>query len=256
MNYYKRHIGDYAAKAGHLTPLEHGVYSLILDAYYNREEAPTRAEAMRWARARSKDEVAAVEVVLSEFFNEADGRFMQPRVEEELSAFRSRQETNRQLGARGGQAKRKRIATESLSETEANDKPSHKPLAISQEEAKAKSCASSRGSRLPDGWELPEDWRQWACAERPDVSAEQEGAKFADFWHGKAGAAGRKADWQATWRNWIRNAHPSRASPGSVIPIRPSAAENFRGKTYAGTPIDDLPPDLRDAARAALAGDG
>jgi hypothetical protein len=34
---------------------------------------------------------------------------------------------------------------------------------------------------------------------------------------------------------------------------KPSAAADFRGKTYDATPIDQLPPDLRDAARAALA---
>lgn len=148
MNYYKRHIGDYAAKAGHLTPLEHGVYGLLIDAYYNREEAPTKAEAIRWARARAKDELAALEAVLSEFFIEVDGRFMQNRVEEELAQFRIRQETNRELGAKGGAAKSKRnakpIASEPLSETVAKEvppplaesKPSHKPLATSQEEAK------------------------------------------------------------------------------------------------------------------------
>jgi uncharacterized protein YdaU (DUF1376 family) len=147
MNYYKRHIGDYAAKAGHLSPLEHGVYTLLIDAYYNREEAPTKAEAIRWARARSADELAAVEAVLAEFFVEADGRFVQNRIEEELFAFRAKQEVNRQLGARGGKANAernaKRIATETLSEQEAkqvprreaNDKPSHKPLATSHEEA-------------------------------------------------------------------------------------------------------------------------
>ncbi len=145
MNYYKRHIGDYAAKAGHLTPLEHGVYTLLIDAYYNREEAPTRAEAIRWARARSADELAAVDVVLAEFFIEVDGRFTQNRIEEELEAFREKQAVNRQLGARGGQAKAKRIASETLSDCVAkqdsdrlaNDKPSHKPVAISQEEARA-----------------------------------------------------------------------------------------------------------------------
>lgn len=134
MNYYKRHIGDYAAKAGHLSPLEHGVYALLLDAYYNREEGPTRAEAIRWARAKSRDEIAAVDAVLAEFFDEAEGRFTQGRVEEELAAFHQRQATNRQLGAKGGQAKGKRFASDSLSEQEANAKPSHKPLAISQEE--------------------------------------------------------------------------------------------------------------------------
>jgi uncharacterized protein YdaU (DUF1376 family) len=145
MNYYKRHIGDYAAKAGHLSPLEHGVYTLLIDAYYNREEAPTKAEAIRWARARSADELAAVEAILAEFFTEVDGRFLQTRIEEELAAFHVKQEANRQLGARGGLAKAKRNASESLSENLAKQDsdrlaktyPSHKPLATSHEEAKA-----------------------------------------------------------------------------------------------------------------------
>lgn len=147
MNYYKRHIGDYAAKAGHLSPLEHGIYTLLIDAYYNREEAPTKAEAIRWARARSPDELAAVEAILAEFFTEKDGKFLQTRIEEELAAFRIKQEANRQLGARGGLAKAKRIASETLSESLAKQDshrlaktyPSHKPLATSQEEEKSKS---------------------------------------------------------------------------------------------------------------------
>jgi hypothetical protein len=27
---------------------------------------------------------------------------------------------------------------------------------------------------------------------------------FRDHWWGKAGKEGRKADWFATWRNWVR----------------------------------------------------
>jgi len=161
VNYYKRHIGDYAAKAGHLTPLEHGVYTLILDAYYNREEAPTKQDAVRWARARTRDEVAAVDVVLTEFFEEVGGRFIQKRVEEELEAFRSRRETNRKLGAKGGKAKGKangkRIATESLSDQEANDKPSHKPLAISQEASIEASTESTAVDSSPEPAEPDSD---------------------------------------------------------------------------------------------------
>ena len=33
-----------------------------------------------------------------------------------------------------------------------------------------------------------------------------ESRKFADYWAAKAGAGGVKLDWQATWRNWVRNA--------------------------------------------------
>ena len=37
MNFYKRHIGDYIKKAGHLTLLEHGIYARLMDVYYTRE---------------------------------------------------------------------------------------------------------------------------------------------------------------------------------------------------------------------------
>jgi uncharacterized protein YdaU (DUF1376 family) len=155
VNYYKRHLGDYAKKCGHLTPLEHGVYGLVMDGYYDRERAPTRDEAIRWARARSDQEIAAVDSVLGEFFTLQDGRYMQKRIEEELEAFRARQEANRKLGAIGGKAKGKRAASvplsesvsesvsETLSEREAKTKPSHKPLATSQEKDIPPSAAQS-----------------------------------------------------------------------------------------------------------------
>ncbi len=73
-----------------------------------------------------------------------------------------------------------------------------------------------RASRLPTDWVLPDDWRQWARAERSDLDLDRAAASFADYWHGKAGKDGRKVDWAATWRNWVRNERsipPSRASP-------------------------------------------
>ena len=88
-----------------------------------------------------------------------------------------------------------------------------------------KEQASPSGSRLPKDWQLPDDWRQWAEAERPGILIHEEAAKFADYWHGIAGAKGRKADWAGTWRNWIRNsraignqrAGPVQAAPGKTM---------------------------------------
>jgi len=99
--------------------------------------------------------------------------------------------------------------------------PPDKPPAIAEPvtPAPAKSAGKrpAHGSRLPDDWQLPKDWGDWAMGERPDLSAEdvrREASCFADYWHAKVGADARKADWQATWRNWIRRAHGSpRASP-------------------------------------------
>lgn len=74
-----------------------------------------------------------------------------------------------------------------------------------------KTAKEANGSRLPADWKLPDDWRAWAKAKRPDVSADEEADKFADFWHAKAGKDGRKADWLGTWRNWIRRADAPRS---------------------------------------------
>lgn len=73
-------------------------------------------------------------------------------------------------------------------------------------ESKSQEQVRSRGSRLPNDWMLPPEWRVWAQQERSDLNVDREAASFADYWYAKAGKDGRKADWQATWRNWVRNA--------------------------------------------------
>jgi len=69
VNYYKRHIGDYMKDAGHLSLLEHGVYTRLMDVYYTRESGIPADQAARLIGARSKDELAALAQVTQEFFN-------------------------------------------------------------------------------------------------------------------------------------------------------------------------------------------
>lgn len=45
--------------------------------------------------------------------------------------------------------------------------------------------------------------------ERPDVNLQTEHRKFIDHWTAKTGRDATKLDWDATWRNWIRNAKPN-----------------------------------------------
>jgi uncharacterized protein YdaU (DUF1376 family) len=155
MHYYKRHIGDYAKKAGHLSPLEHGVYNLIIDSYYDREQAPTLLEAMRWARARTEEEKSAVLAVLDEFFVLEDERYQQNRIEEELAIYHGKAEVNRKIAIAREQAKKDRREhdrgttdrrTVARSEHESctnggpethelstSGQPNHKPLTTNQE---------------------------------------------------------------------------------------------------------------------------
>ncbi len=75
----------------------------------------------------------------------------------------------------------------------------------SNNEDTAPSAKSPRGTALPKDWELPGDWRTWAEGARPDVDVLTVADSFRDYWVAKPGKDGRKADWLATWRNWVRN---------------------------------------------------
>lgn len=82
------------------------------------------------------------------------------------------------------------------------------PAPAAQEPAQAR----KRATRIPDNFEPSPAVRASMAAKRPDVDLELETEKFRDFWAGKPGKDGTKLDWDATWRNWIRN---SRQSPQS-----------------------------------------
>lgn len=63
-----------------------------------------------------------------------------------------------------------------------------------------------RATRLPDGWEPPEEFVVEAQRKFPNVDLRFETEKFADYWQAKSGQAATKVDWGKTWRNWMRNA--------------------------------------------------
>lgn len=88
MNYYKRHIGDYYKKAGRLSMLQHGAYTLLMDACYDRERSPTLDDAISWSWASSPEEVEAVKFVLSKFFTLENGVYKQFRVAEEVELYK------------------------------------------------------------------------------------------------------------------------------------------------------------------------
>lgn len=68
----------------------------------------------------------------------------------------------------------------------------------------------AKGHQLPKDWVLPKSWGEWALDERPDMTADdvrREAEKFRDHWHANANQRnGKKSDWYAAWRNWIRGA--------------------------------------------------
>lgn len=75
---------------------------------------------------------------------------------------------------------------------------------------------SATASRLPAGWIPSLDDARFCETERPDLSIDATAARFRDYWVAQPGAKGRKTDWSATWRNWVRSEKTTqlaRASP-------------------------------------------
>lgn len=87
-----------------------------------------------------------------------------------------------------------------------------------EEKKEPKSKAeSATATRLPADWTPPEEFVEFCKTERPDLDLHAVGDRFRDHWLAQPGKDGRKADWFATWRNWVRRervTQPARASPG------------------------------------------
>lgn len=210
MHYYKRNLGDYAKKAGRLSMLQHGAYTLLIDACYDREQFPTREEAIDWTWASSSAEIEAVDFVLSKFFMLEDGRYVQKRIQEEIAAFHATSETNKRIAA---EREAKRKASLTMRARSVNDSPpNHKPLTSNQEpkeEAPRKRSAPTPAIPKPDDVD-GQTWADWLAlrkAKRAPVTetvvkgARDESAKagmtldaFLQVWC-RRGSQGLEAGW-------------------------------------------------------------
>lgn len=258
MNYYRLHIGDYLRDASHLSLLEHGVFTRLLQVYYTRETPIADAEKYRLIGARSEEERQAVDTVLAEFFTLTDAGWQQSRCDREIAAYQEKADRNREVGRLGGRPVKAKnpeetqtVSTPNPDVTLAN---SQEPIAKKRERENAPDgAAQSRGSRLPDDFPDAEAIH-WAKEERPDLAPSLLAAKFRDYWAGVPGARGRKADWPATWRNFVRSERP----PARGLPAAQRDAEtaDFLGRLtggLAGTKpnrdtVDVQPADVRRIA--------
>jgi len=224
LNYYPFHLGDYASHTAHLEPLEDLAYRRMLDLYY-RTEKPLPSDMREVARLiRMRDEDDAIDGVLAEFFTLTDDGWRHTRCDEEIARMQDKQAKARasaaaSVAARSANAQRTLNGRSTVVEL-----PTPTPTPVIEATPAAKASATKRGSRLPEGWVLPKSWGEWALAVFggwTDETVRLEAAKFADFWHAKAGRDAAKLDWCATWRNWCRNATPSKATQAATVVENP-----------------------------------
>jgi uncharacterized protein YdaU (DUF1376 family) len=201
LNFFKLYIGDYQRDTAHLTMAEHGAFLLMLQHYYATEKPLPAGRALhRILRAETDEERAAIDSVAAQFWALTDEGLINARADEEIGKAKEQADTNRRI-ARAREEKRKveRTVHEACTNLEPNHSHSHIPTSL-------RSVGRARATRLPLDWVPPEpDWL-FATEALGIPRALVELEKFRDYWAAKAGAGGTKADWDATWRNWVRKA--------------------------------------------------
>jgi DnaT DNA-binding domain len=107
---------------------------------------------------------------------------------------------------------------------EPGQEPPQNPLPSSSSSSSSSTSVSrARGARLPPDWSPDPDGL--AFAEQQGLRngrAQAELARFRDYWTAQPGQKGVKADWTATWRNWVRRAAESGAT-------KPATGDVFAG---------------------------
>jgi hypothetical protein len=112
------------------------------------------------------------------------------------------------------------------------------------------------GKRLANDWFLPNEWEYWANKERPDLNAAQVADQFKDYWIAQPGQKGTKLDWEATWRNWVRNTKLTKPNPADIarVTVAPSnepdpALEKIKADAKKAAPLPDHIRQAMDALR-------
>lgn len=92
MNYYERHLGDYAKDTALLSQGQVGAYDLLLDYYYATEKPLPldAADLHKITRATTPAERANTAKVLAHFFTKTDAGYLKGRVEEEIERYRAK----------------------------------------------------------------------------------------------------------------------------------------------------------------------
>jgi uncharacterized protein YdaU (DUF1376 family) len=224
MHFYQFHIGDYKSHTHHLSPLEDLAFRRLLDHYYLHEAPIKQRDIARQIGLRDYEQ--EVLAVLNEFFISTENGFINPRADAEITKYRKFSEDGKK-----GAAKRWHKGGNG----EAISPPNATPIATNNQEPITNNHSieaapikkpRQQGSRLASNWVLPKEWEDWAKHERPDLNLRSVGEQFRDYWSAKTGSGATKLDWQATWRNWVRNQRQERINPADIAKVTvPSRVE-------------------------------
>ncbi len=239
MHYYQFNIGDYQSHTSHLSEIEDLVYRRLLDWYYLHETPIPLDESEVSRQIRMRSHTESIAIVLREYFVCTENGWIHHRANKEIAKADEKSE-KASASAKVRWSKKDANALPTLSESNAT----HNTLPITQDTKPIKE--NKKGSRLPQDWFLTKPMGEWASQERPDIDVRQVAEQFKDYWIAQPGQKGVKLDWDATWRNWVRNTKAQKANPADIVRLTvPSknepdpALEKIKADEKKATPIPD-----------------
>jgi hypothetical protein len=93
--------------------------------------------------------------------------------------------------------------TQQLDSSYVSDAQQSEPEPEPELEPKSNKYKSNKGSRF-DLVEIPNEWVSFCKQERPELDPNATFHEFKDYWIAQPSSKGIRADWFATWRNWVR----------------------------------------------------
>lgn len=206
MHYYQFNIGDYVSHTRHLTLIEDAIYRRLLDAYYLNERPLNECLTIVARQINAREYENEVKIILEEFFQLTENGWINIRADKEIEHFHSKIQQASNAGKASAAARlNKRSTGVQLTNNQEPITNNHKPI-----------NKVERATRLTQDWKPSDDMIQFCLQERPDLDWKFVSDGFRDYWISQAGVKGKKIDWEATWRNWVRN---QRIAYGNKMPI-------------------------------------
>jgi len=232
MHYYQFNIGDYISHTRHLDLIEDAIYRRLLDAYYLQERPLNTGIASVARQINARDYEPQVQIVLEEFFQLTDDGWINVRADKEIEHYHSKIEQASKAGRASAEARLYKRSTDvptgvQLTNNQEPITTKHKPL------TKDKAFAT----RLPTDWQPTDEMIQFCQTERPDLKWGDIANGFRDYWIAQPGSKGRKVDWLATWRNWIRN---QRKQPGTYESAKDKSRREFNEQIWGTLSNDSI----------------
>jgi uncharacterized protein YdaU (DUF1376 family) len=206
MHYYKFNIADWHLATSHLSLEEEAVYFKLINYYYDSEQCIPKETQSVIRRLRLTNHEQTVALILEEFFDFRDGYWHHSRCDELIANYHKKADTNKKVGKLGGRPKKINDLEDNpqITQTVSEINPQ---ITLTKNQEPITSSSPTRPKKRKTAMILnkdtmPENYEEFIKVERPDLDPLQTYYKFCDYWLGNGEV---KADWLATWRNWVRN---------------------------------------------------